>query len=152
MKFVLIRLFYIFAYIVNANFLIKQFIYPFFKSILFERLSNILSGSDAFARAIGNLWSICLGVNILRLEWSETLSEKPVPSIYIGNILLSKALRTLSLTSKSAYKFSRASSFFCFFLWIFWFYLFLKIQVSTKKSLWSLPASFRTFNFFSFFI
>ena len=52
-----------------------------------------------YAIAIGNLWCICLGVNILRLEWSETLSEKPVPSIFIENILLSKALKTLSLPS-----------------------------------------------------
>ena len=51
------------------------------------------------ARAIGNLWSICLGVNILRLEWS--FSEKPVPSIFIGNILVSKALKTLYLPSKN---------------------------------------------------
>ena len=51
------------------------------------------------AIAIGNLWCICLGVNILRLEWSETLSEKPVSSIFIENILLSKALKTLSLPS-----------------------------------------------------
>ena len=77
--------------------------------------------------AIGNLWNICLGLNILRLEWSETLSclrsetlaaqarsEKSVPSFVIGNILLSKASRTLSLPSKSAYKFLRIYFFFCF--------------------------------------
>ena len=57
----------------------------------------------------------CLVVNILRLEWL-TLSGKPVTSIFIGNILLSKILRTLSLHSKRLYKFSRASSFCCFFL------------------------------------
>ena len=58
------------------------------------------------ARAIGNLWCICLGVSILGLEhWSKTLSETPVPSILIGNIFLSKALRNLSLTSKRLYKF-----------------------------------------------
>ena len=36
------------------------------------------------ARAIGNVLRICLGVNILRLEWSETLSEKLVLLIFIG--------------------------------------------------------------------
>ena len=40
---------------------------------------------------------------------------KPIPSIYIGNILLSKELRSLSLPSKSVCKFSRTSSVFCFF-------------------------------------
>ena len=60
------------------------------------------------------LWGICLGVNTFRLECSESLSEKPVPSIFIGNILLSKALRTLSLPSKGLYKFSRSSPL-CFF-------------------------------------
>ena len=47
------------------------------------------------SQAIGNLWSICLGVNILRLE----CPKKPVPLVFIGNIYLSKALRTLSLHS-----------------------------------------------------
>ena len=45
------------------------------------------------ARAIS-----CLVSNILRLEWL-TLSGKPVTSIFIGNILLSKTLRSLSLPS-----------------------------------------------------
>ena len=38
------------------------------------------------ARAIGNLRNICLGLNILRLQWSVTFSEKPVFSIFFGNI------------------------------------------------------------------
>ena len=59
--------------------------------------------SVTFARAISSLWSICLGVNILRLKWSK--SEKPVCSIFIGNIPLLKASRTLSLPLKSADKF-----------------------------------------------
>ena len=74
------------------------------------------------ARATGDLWSICLGVNILRLEWSETLYEKPVSLNFIGNILLSKTSRTVSLPSKILCKFSITSSFF------FRFYLFPKIQ------------------------
>ena len=60
--------------------------------------------------AIGNRGSVYLGVNVLRLKWSETLSEKSLPSTFIGNISLSKALRTLSLPSKRLYTF-----FSCFF-------------------------------------
>ena len=67
--------------------------------ISFSKFSDMLPAFTC-ARAIGNLWSICLGVNNWGLELSETLSEKPMPSIFIGNILLSKALRTLSLSSK----------------------------------------------------
>ena len=51
-------------------------------------LSTFLDELPGFTceRIIGNLWTICLGVNVLRLEWSETLSgvgypEKSVPSI-----------------------------------------------------------------------
>ena len=61
-----------------------------------SQFSKVLSAFTC-VRAIGNLWSICLGVNILRLEWSGTFYEKPLSSIFIRNILLSKALRTLSL-------------------------------------------------------
>ena len=66
------------------------------------------------AIAIDTYWGICLGVNILRLEWSETLSEKNVASMFIGNILLSKAPNTLSLPSKGVYDFLKISFFFCF--------------------------------------
>ena len=69
----------------------------------------------------------------MRLEWSETLSEKPVPSIFIGNILLSKALRTLSLPSKRAYKFLRVSLFSCFFFGFCGFVFFLKIIILTNN-------------------
>ena len=62
----------------------------------FSKFSDVLPAFTC-ARTIGDLGNICLRVNILRLEWSKTLSEKPAPSIFIGNILLSKALRTLSL-------------------------------------------------------
>ena len=62
----------------------------------FSKFSDVLPAFTC-ARTIGDLWNICLRVNILRLEWSKTLSEKPAPSVFIGNILLSKALRTLSL-------------------------------------------------------
>ena len=64
--------------------------------ISFSKVSDVLPALTC-ERAIGNLWDICLIVDILRLEWSETLPEKSVLSIFIGNILLSKALTTLSL-------------------------------------------------------
>ena len=60
--------------------------------ISLSKFSDVLLAFTC-ARAIGNLWSISLGVNILRLEWP--FSEKPVPSVFIGNILVSKALKTL---------------------------------------------------------
>ena len=75
--------------------------------ISFSKFSDVLPACIC-ASAIGNFWSICLGPNILRFEWSDTLSclrpetlatrassEKPVPPIFVGNILLSKAPRGL---------------------------------------------------------
>ena len=78
--------------------------------LLFSTFSDVLLPFTC-ARAFGNCWSICLGVNILRLEWSETLSDKLVSSNFVGNIFLSKALRTLSLPLKKLYRFLRTSSF-----------------------------------------
>ena len=110
--------------------------------ILHSKFSDILRAFTC-VRTIGNLSSVCLKVNILRLEWSEILSEKPVSSVFLENILLSKALRTLSLTSKSSYKFLRTSSFFCFFSEFFGFICFLKLNILTNKSIWYLLVSFR---------
>ena len=42
--------------------------------ISFSKFSDVLIDFTC-ARAIGNLWSICLGLNILRFEWSETLLQ-----------------------------------------------------------------------------
>ena len=110
--------------------------------ISFSKCTDVLTVFTC-ARAINNLWSIYLGVNILGLEWSETMSEKTVPSIFIGNILLSEALKNISLPSKRLYKPSRTSPFCCFFSQFFVFTSFLKFRISTNKSLWSLSASFR---------
>ena len=79
--------------------------------ISFRYFSDVLPAFTC-VRAIGNLWSICLGVNILRLLWLETLSEKHVPLIFIGNILLSKALRTLYLPWKRLYVFKNIFSLY----------------------------------------
>ena len=71
----------------------------------------------------------------MRLEWYETLPEKPVPSILIGNILLSKASRTLSLPLKNAYKLSRISFFSYLFSEFCGFAFFLKFIISSNKLL-----------------
>ena len=83
-------------------------------------LISVSKFSDVFpaftcGNNIGNLWSICLGVNILGLEWLETRSQIAVPSVFIGNVFPSKAPRTLSLLSERLYKFLRISFFSCFF-------------------------------------
>ena len=75
-------------------FLFKPFYFARYKKymiclILFSRFSDVLP-AFACARAIGNLWSIWLGANVLRLKWSETLLEQPVLLMIIGNILLSE--------------------------------------------------------------
>ena len=95
--------------------------------IYLTSFSKFLDVLPAFTcvKSIGNVWSICLGVNIFRLEWSTTLSEKPICSIFIGNSLLSKGSRTLSLTSKSASKFLRTYIFYVFFSAGFCGYVFL---------------------------
>ena len=116
-----------------------QKLYDF--SDFISKFSDVLTAFTS-ARTINNLWSICLGVNTFRLEWSETLSEKPVPSIFIKNIFLSEALRILSLPSKRLYKVLRTFYFCCFFFGYFCFTCFLRFKISTNKSLLSLSASF----------
>ena len=69
-----------------------------------------------YARAIDNLWNICLCVNILSLEWLRF--KMPAPLDFIQNILLSKASRIFSLPSKKLRKFSRTISFSRFFSWL----------------------------------
>ena len=64
-----ITLLYTFLVISFARY--KEYI---FHLILFSKYSDILHVFTC-ARAIGNLWSICLGLNILRFEWSETLTR-----------------------------------------------------------------------------
>ena len=88
--------------------------------ILYSKFSDVLFAFTC-TRAIGNLWSTCLVVNMLRLEWLETLSQKLVPLIFIGNILLSKPSRTLSFPSEM--------------------YMTLKFIIWTNKLLWSVSAS-----------
>ena len=88
---------------------------------------------------IGNLWSICLGVNILSLE--RLIFKIPEPSDFIENILLSKPLRRISLASKNFYKFSRTVSFSCFLSSFCGLVLFLKSLMLFNKFDWSSSAS-----------
>ena len=62
--------------------------------ISFSKFSDVLPAFTC-ARAIGNLSSICLGVNILsHVAKSE---RRPSPcAAFIGNIILLKALRVVS--------------------------------------------------------
>ena len=90
------------------------------------------------AETIDNFWSTCLGVT-MRLEWSETLFEKPVPSILIGIILLSKASRTCFYPPK-VHKTFWEFFFSCFFSGCCGLTLFLKSIISTNKLLWSSTA------------
>ena len=91
--------------------------------ISFSKFSDILPAFTC-ARAIGNLCSLYLGISILRQErcsrsktvavWSN-ISRRPVLSIgLIGNILLSKPLKTISVPAKNAHRLLRVSLFCSF--------------------------------------
>ena len=121
---------------------------------LLSKFSDVLLAFTC-ARAIGNFWSIYLGVNILGLDWSEF--RLFTSSFFFELIWLQKHQElslsfflslslflspSLSLPSQSAYKFLRVSFFFGFFSVSCGFIYFLKFKVSINKSLWSLSASF----------
>ena len=108
------------------------------------------------SRAIDNLWSICLGVNILRLEWSETLSRvrsetfttRPkFKNMYLKFLLemfcSQKHQELFSLPSKSAYKCMQSIFCFCFLSGIWGFIILLKFIISTNKLLWFYSVCFR---------
>ena len=101
--------------------------------ISFNRFSGLLP-AFTYARAIGNLWSICLGVNILSLE--RSVFKIPKPLDFIENILLSKPSRIISLASKKLYKFLRTIYFPCFFLSFWGLVLSLKLLISFNKFDW----------------
>ena len=130
---------FLYAFLVISFFQYKEYIIYL---ILFSNFSKVLSAFTC-ASAIGNLWSICWRIKILRFEWSETLSEKPVPSIFTGNIPLSKASSTRSLPSKIAYKLLRISFFSCFLSEFSGLVVFLKFIISTNEILWSSSAYFK---------
>ena len=78
--------------------------------ISFCKFSDLLLGFICNS-AIGNLWSIYLGINILRLEQSDTSSTltdilgwPESLAGFNGNISLLEALRITSLSSKGAFR------------------------------------------------
>ena len=106
------------------NFLVIYMIFL----ISFSNCSDVLSVFTC-ARAIGNLWNICLGVTIL--------------FIFAGNILLSKTSRTLHLPSKNVYRFLRTPFAFLFFYGFCGLVFSFKFIMSPNKLLWSSTASFK---------
>ena len=86
--------------------------------ISYCELSDVLPAFTC-ARTIENLWSNCLGVNILRFKQSGTLAMRAdiirglhVPSVDCNvDILLLKALRTIYLPSWSAFGLSFVTLF-----------------------------------------
>ena len=81
--------------------------------------------------AIGILWSICLGVKILRLEWLETM------------VKFYRKYFAIECIKNSFSKFSGTFSFFCFFSGVSSFSCFLKFKISTNKWRWPLSACSR---------
>ena len=106
--------------------------------ISFSKFSDVLRAFTC-ARAIGNLWSIWLGGNILSCLWSVTLRSDtlatrskilviPFPYFLFGNIWVSKASRTICLPLKSMIGFLRVSIFFLFWLILLVLYILKKYQ------------------------
>ena len=75
-------------------------------SDLICKLSHVLPAFTC-ASAISNLWSICLGVNILSCLWSESLAMwsklfiNPFTCFSFGNIKLSKVITIFCLPLRS---------------------------------------------------
>ena len=70
--------------------------------ISFNKRSEFLP-AFTYARAIGSLWNICFGINILSLEWS--VLKRPEPLDFIKNTLPFKPSKSVSLASQNLYKF-----------------------------------------------
>ena len=89
------------------------------------------------ARAIGNLSSICLRAHILRLEWSENLSElKNLYLQFLWEIFCCQKHKELFIYHRKVY-ITVYIFFLLFFLWILRFYFTLKVHSFNYKSLWS---------------
>ena len=80
--------------------------------ISFNKFSELLLAFTC-ARAIANLWSICLGVSTLSLQWSGF--KMPAPLDFVKNILLSKVSKIVSLPSKKILQVIKNNFFFLFF-------------------------------------
>ena len=101
--------------------------------ISFSNFSGVLP-AFTWANAIGNLWSICLGVNILSCLWLKTLSKRlliPFHCFPFGNFPLSKALRSFCFPLRNIIAFLKVIAFFSFLNDSFGFVDSLKISTSS---------------------
>ena len=99
--------------------------------ISFNKYSDVLSAFIC-ARAIGNLWSNYLGVNILN----------PLSFVsFVGNIPLLKALRINRWPSWAAYALLEIFLFLFLSSTFFGLDLLLKFSKPSNKLLWSISAS-----------
>ena len=118
--------------------------------ISFSKFSDVLT-TFTYARAIGSLWNIYFGVNILsylRLDTLPTQTKifgRPFSCVCFpfGNITLSKALRTFYLQLRSIIAFLRVSAVFLFLTVSFGFVDPLKISRSSFNFICCLKASSR---------
>ena len=92
--------------------------------ILFNKLFQLLP-AFTYARAIGNLWSICLGVSILSLEWSKF--EKTCTYIFYWKYFTFKSIGNSFSTIKKYIKAFKDIFFLLFFFLLLWFCSILKI-------------------------
>ena len=93
-----------------------------------SKFSDVLPALTC-ARAIGNLSSICLGANILRLEWSENLPElKNLYLHFLWGIFCCQRHKELFIYHRKVY-ITVYIFFLLFFLWILRFYFTVKIQL-----------------------
>ena len=87
--------FFVISFVRNKEYLIWQ--------ISFSKFSDVLRAFTC-ASAIVNPWSICLGVSVLRGEWSETLARwaksEERPFLWVGFIVL-LPLKALIFNCKS---------------------------------------------------
>ena len=81
--------------------------------ISFNKFSDVLPAFTC-ASAIGNLCSICSGVNIL--SGLSKILVRPFPCFVFGNLSLSKALRTSFFPLGSIITFLTVSTFFILIL------------------------------------
>ena len=112
--------------------------------ISFTKFSHVLADFTC-ARAIGILWIIYLGDNILWLEWWE---ERPcLKNLYFQfwlEIFAFKIIKYFFYSLKKCIQVFKNNFLLLFFTWILWsWFLFLKSIISTNKLLWSSSASFK---------
>ena len=123
-------LFYNFVEFIMLFYTILEIYFAWYKEymiwrISFSKCSDILP-VFTLASAIGNLWSIWLGVSVLNCLRSETLRSETLATraksngclllfyvcVFIDNILLSEPLRTFCLLIRNLFAFLKVNDFF----------------------------------------